>query len=530
MLSFLQRFDESYIHLRTKWKQWVLFLLILSLGIFARTWEFNRLPPGLNADEASNGVDAFSLYHFGIDRNGVSYPIQFVSWGSGQSALYGYLLIPFIALFGLTPAVIRIPMLISGITSLPLVFLVGRKTINTHFGFLSMFFLAISPWHIVLSRWGLESNLFPFIFLLGYSCLLYLEKDHKWFIPACFFFALSLYAYSTAFAMVPVFMVCMTIILYRTQTARIRELIPGLLTFFIVAIPMGMFVLINAFGLNSIKLGPITIPRLPVSARFITEAVIFNGNLLNGLLHNLWTTLKLLALQSDGLVSNTVEPYGYFYKITFPLALIGFILLVKSNRIGDPIKKLFLVCWSSAAFIVGVIQEPNVNRINIVFIPIILSIAYCLTWLNTYHKLVLPTSICLLLAGFIFFTISYHGELYRQQINYKFNAGLFSALEFTKQFKNDPICMTDKINMPYIFVLFSEQGDPVNYLDTVKYVDPQAPLRQMSSFGRFTFGRRNCIGSKSFIYLLQSDEVPPPVGDRYKFEFFDNFVVYYPKA
>ncbi len=527
MPDFSQQFAKQIFHLNSKWKNWALFLLILGLGVFARTWEFNRLPPGLNADEASNGVDAYSLYHFGIDRNGVSYPIQFVSWGSGQSALYGYLLIPFIALFGLTPAVTRIPMLISGILSLPLIFLVGRKTINTHFGFLSMFFLAISPWHIVLSRWGLESNFFPFLFLIGYSCLLYIEKDRRWFIPACFFFALSLYAYSTAFAMVPIFMVGMTIILSRTQSAKIRELIPGFSTFIIVAIPMGIFVLINTLGLNSIRLGPITIPRLPVSARFVTEAVVFNGSLFQGLLGNLWTTLKLLTLQSDGLVSNTVEPYGYFYKITFPLALVGFILLVKSSKIGDPIKKLLLLCWFIAAFIIGLIQEPNVNRINIVFIPIILSIAYCLTWLNHYHKLVLPASICLLLVGFVFFTITYHGEPFRRQVDVKYNAGLFSALKFTKQFENSPICMTNKINMPYIFALFSEQSDPANYLETVKYVDPQVPLRQVASFGRYTFGWKNCVGSRSFIYILRSDEIPPPLGHRYKFEFFDNFVVYY---
>jgi len=530
MLPFLQRFGGFYIHLRSKWKHWVLFLLILCLGIFARTWEFNRLPPGLNADEASIGVDAFNLYHYGIDRNGISFPIQFISWGSGQNALYGYLLIPFIAIFGLSPVIVRTPMLISGILTLPLVFLVGRKTINTQFGFLSMFFLAISPWHIVLSRWGLESNLFPFIFLIGFSCLLYLEKDRKWFIPACLFFALSLYAYSTAFAMVPIFMVCTTIILPLTRIARIRELIPGYLTFIIIAIPMGIFVLINAFGLNSIKLGPITLPRLPVSARFITQAVIFNGNPLPGLLGNLWTTLRLLLLQSDGLISNTVEPFGYFYKITFPLALIGIILLVQFDKTTLPAKKMFLLSWFGASFLIGVIQEPNVNRLNIIFIPIILSIAYCLFWLNNFFKFVLPTSICLLLVGFILFTISYHGEPYRQQINYKFNAGLFSALELTKQFENNPICMTDKINMPYIFALFSEKSDPLNYLDTVKYVDPQAPLRQVASFGRYTFGWKNCIGSKSFVYLLRSDEIPPPLGERYKFEFFENFVVYYPKT
>ena len=530
MLHFLQRFDETYIHLRTTWKHWALFFLILSLGIFARTWEFNRLPPGLNADEASIGVDAFSLYHYGMDRNGISYPIQFISWGSGQNALYGYLLIPFIAVLGLTPVVVRIPMLISGILSLPLVFLVARKTIDTRFGFLSMFFLAISPWHIILSRWGLESNIFPFIFLIGYSCLLYSEKDRKWFIAACFFFALSLYAYGTAYAMVPIFMVCMTIILYRTKTMSIRELIPGLLTFIIVALPIGIFVLINDLGISSIKLGPITVPQLPVSARFETEAVIFNGNSIPGLLGNIWTTLRLLVLQSDGLISNTVEPYGYFYKITFPLALMGIILFVRFDKSGSQTQKLFLLSWLGASFLIGVIQEPNVNRLNIVFIPIILSIAFCIIRLNNYHKFVLPASIGLLLVGFIFFTISYHGEAYRQQIDVKFNSGLFSALNFTKQFKNNPICMTDKINMPYIFALFSEQSDPVSYLNTIKYVDPQVPLRQVASFGRYTFGWKNCIGSRSFIYLLRSDEIPPPLGVRYKFEFFDNFVVFYIKA
>jgi hypothetical protein len=530
MFRLLQRFNKNNFQLSTKWRQGILFILILSLGIFARTWEYNRLPPGLNADEASIGVDAFSLYHFGIDRNGNSYPIVFISWGSGQNALYGYLLIPFIALFGLTPAVVRTPMLISGILSILLVFLVARKTINTSFGFLSMFFLAISPWHIVLSRWGLESNIFPFIFLIGYSCLLYIEKDRKWFIAACFFFALSLYAYGTAYAMVPVFMVCMTIILFRTKTLRISELIPGVLIFIFEAIPIGLFVLINALGVNSINFGPFTIPHLPVSARFKTEAVIFNGNLIPGLLGNLWTMLKLLVLQSDDYIVNTVEPYGYFYKITFPLALIGLILLVKSNKSGDSTKIMLLLSWLGASFLIGIIQQTNVNRLNIIFIPIILSIAYCLFWLKNYHKFILPTSICLLLIGFIFFTIFYHGEAFRQQVDVKYNSGLFAALKFTKQFENNPICMTNEINMPYIFALFSEQDDPGNYLNSVKYIDPNVPLRQVVSFGRYTFGTKNCTGSRSFIYILRTDEIPPPLGHRYNFQFFDNFVVFLPKG
>ena len=84
--SLLQRFDNNNIRFNSYWKHWTLFFLILSLCIFARIWEFWKLPPGLIADESSIGVEAYSLYHFGVDRNGISYSVYFVSWDSGQNA------------------------------------------------------------------------------------------------------------------------------------------------------------------------------------------------------------------------------------------------------------------------------------------------------------------------------------------------------------------------------------------------------------------------------------------------------------
>ena len=35
-----------------------------------------------------------------------------------------------------------------------------------------MFFMAVSPWHIVNSRWAVESNIMPFLFLAGFTALL----------------------------------------------------------------------------------------------------------------------------------------------------------------------------------------------------------------------------------------------------------------------------------------------------------------------------------------------------------------------
>ena len=61
----------------------VLLMLTLAVGFFARTWEYGSLPPSLNPDEASAGVEARSLLNYGEDRNGISYPVKFISWGSG---------------------------------------------------------------------------------------------------------------------------------------------------------------------------------------------------------------------------------------------------------------------------------------------------------------------------------------------------------------------------------------------------------------------------------------------------------------
>ncbi|MGH2541274.1 MAG: hypothetical protein ACRDIB_00665, partial [Ardenticatenaceae bacterium] len=101
-------------------RRWFL-VLTVGLAVFARVWDFGGMPPGLNQDEVSIGYEAFSLLHFGIERNGFSFPAHLVSWGSGQNVLYAYLAMPFVA-WGLTPVTVRMAMLIVGLLTLPLVY------------------------------------------------------------------------------------------------------------------------------------------------------------------------------------------------------------------------------------------------------------------------------------------------------------------------------------------------------------------------------------------------------------------------
>ena len=524
--SLPQRLSHLLAGKRT---HWALFASILVLGVFARVWQFRTLPPGLNTDEASIGLEAYDLYHYGLDRNGVSFPVHFISFGSGQNALYGYLLIPFVALLGLSPAVVRLPMMITGILSLPLMFVVGRLIRDTRFGLLSMFFLAISPWHILLSRLGLDSNLLPFVLLSAFTCLLLALRRPRYFIAGSILCALAPYAYGAAYAMMPIFMALVLVIFLRARIVRFRYLATGLVAFAVVAAPIAAFILVNALGVNSLRLGPVTVPRLPVETRYESQTALIRAAPLAGLLENSFTMLKVLVVQSDGILYNAMSPYGYFYTLTFPLAVVGIVLLIREKNDSTKWPRYLLLAWISSALPVGLLQASNINRLNSLFIPLILCIALCVDRLSGTGYRLQPAWIAVFLAAFMGFSLAYHGSAYAASAKAKFHQGLLSALQFSEQGATATICVTDEINMPYIFALFSEKPDPKVFLSTVEYVDPSQPLRQVRSYGRYIFGTQNCSMAARPIYILMVEEIPPRLGNRYDFKFFDNYVVYFPK-
>lgn len=507
----------------------VSFVLILALGIFARAWEFGRLPPGLNADEASIGVEAWNLYHFGIDRNGMSFPVHLVAWGSGQNALYPYFLLPFVGVLGLKTAVVRLPMLLTGILSLPLMYSVGAASFGRRVGLLAMFLLAISPWHILLSRWGLESNIFPFVFLGAYACLIRFRSGTGWLVLACALFGLCLFAYGTAYAVVPAFMAAVLIIMLRHRLIRSSQLGMGLVAFAIVAAPIILMLIINVLNVPSIKLDPITIPRFPVPARYEYTTLLGTPDFLGGLTSNLNLALRLLATESDGLIYNGVEPFGFFYHLGLPIAILGIVVMALELKGTFSFTAALLSAWLGAAALIGAFQPVNINRFNIIFLPLLLCGAYALDWFGRRGRAALPISIAALLMAFIAFTAAYHGASYRSQAAWKFHDGLLPALRFADSLDSPRVCVTDEINMPYIYALFANPVDPRDFLRSVSYIDANEPLRRVRSYGRYVFGVSQCTGVGPLTYVLTSDEIPPRLGNRYQYRFFDNFVVYFPR-
>jgi hypothetical protein len=515
--------------------QW-LYLIILAVGIFARTWDFGKIPPGLNTDEASIGVEAYYLYKFGMDRNGITYPVHLISWGSGQNALYAYMIIPFVAANGLNTESIRFPMMLSGILSLPLIYYVGKRLFGEKYGLVSMFFMAISPWHIVNTRWAVESNILPFIFLAGFAFLLASRDKSIWFLPASICFSLCLYAYGTAYVAIPAFLLISIPVAIYLKQINMKYIIAGLLLFFALSIPIALFVLVNTFKLNTIHFGSITIPRLPVEARYESLAAIFEKEPLKEVANNLTIMFNLLWTQEDAFTWNFVEPFGYFYRITFPLAVLGLIYFLVSfrNTMENSFGRWLLLAWIVSSLLIGVIHPVNLTRFNLIFTPILLCMVIGLIEFNKILKYIMPIILAALSIGFVFFNLAYHGENYQKRAGEVFNAGIIPAIKYASDNSTSTICITEQTRFAYIYPLFVKRLHPSEYMAQIEWILPPAypldPARTPRALGVFRFDLADCTKEPGTAFILKLKETPPNPDIDYKVKRFTKYEVYLPKG
>jgi hypothetical protein len=174
-----------------------------------------------------------------------------------------------------------------------------------------------------------------------------------------------------------------------------------------------------------------------------------------------------------------------------------------------------------------VVELVNINRINLVFIPIIFCAAAFLDWLWKQRKILLVTLVGIYAVNFIAFTVAYHGEEYRTAAGRAFFSGLLPALDHARQLGDQPVCVTDQVNMPYIYVLFTEKPNPASYLDTIQYVDPRQEFREVSKLGRYSFGIENCPNDPRTIYVLSNESLPDN-GIKYSETDFSDYHVFLP--
>ena len=460
----------------------ILAALLLLLGAALRLIALRALPYGLNQDEASAGYEALALLTSGVDRCGKSWPVLFISWGSGQNVLMSYLAMPFVALFGLSEWTLRLPNAISGCLTLFVFWRFAKRAGGRRFGLLALFLLVINPWHIMMSRWALESNLLPFFLMTG-VWLTALSQEKPWALlgaSACF--GLALYAYGTAFFFLPVYLICA--VLWLRRELRPASFLTALALFALLALPIAMCQLRDALGLPEISILGLTLPRLTEGRQAATS--VFGGGGVKAAAENFRAFLDILRRGADGLAWNAVDFWhgGIFYFFGLPTAVLGIVrtVLARKDREAEAPMRFALLSAPLCAFLIRV----NVNRINMIWLPLVYFSAVGCDWLFGLLRRWSAAALAGMLVCFFLFLGAYTAGLGGAG-NVNFFPGLGDAIRTAEATGAETVYITNKVNQPYIFALFYTETPPEEFAASVVYRNPNGAFRQVERFDGFEF-------------------------------------------
>jgi len=280
-----------------------------------------------------------------------------------------------------------------------------------------------------------------------------------------------------------------------------REGIIAAFVSFIIAIPLILFVIINTFNLPDIQLGIITIPRLTAN-RYEEIASVFSINFFKTSLNNFWGSLKILVLQYDGLLWNAIKFFGLTYIFSLPFTILGIIINFhrKENNILNDIFNI----WFIISIMLLFICEPNINRINIIMIPIIFYTVLGIYEIIKNSRKALLCIVIIYTIAMIMFLLEYiKTDMSKTEV---FEDGLEEVINYIEKLDVEKIYITDEIKEPYIYTLFYTQTDVNEFIDSVEYATKGTNFDIVSHFGKYYFNIPEQIEENSAYVLKKENE------------------------
>lgn len=534
--------------------------LLLIFGAFLRMWNLTGLPDGLQQDEASIGYEAFCLAEYGIDRNGYHWPVYPITWGSGGgSPIMIYLNVLTTKLFGSRIFSIRMVPAFLGTLTLLLFFLLLNKAFGRRCALTGLAVLALTPWHIILSRWSLDSNTMPFWQLLALFALVqaicagtaeHSRRQTGLYLLAAFFFGICLYSYGSANVVIPLTLLFVCIRLLRTKRIRIGQLAGCFAVFVITCLPLALFYAVNFFGVPEIAASWISFPKF-TSSHFGSVFVAFDRTLPSTLLHNLKDLLLMLTVGIPGEVSwNAMPGYWTLYCFTFPVTFAGILFGRRTAEKEAPAAQAANDVLGTAllsALLFSLFIQQDINRDVLLFLPLVYWYVMGLRFLYlamtkgaalkepetgsgasakaasakakaasakaASQAAALPAllSLVLLFEGFVSFARDYYGGEYNKVAASDFMPGYGDAMILAtelaeKKGEASTVYSTyDLVASPFMLTLYYNKCDPYEFMDSVVYKDPEAEFRVASSFGRYVFGLPGTTSSEGNDSISEDD-------------------------
>ncbi len=487
--------QDKMKNLLIKQKIILLFSLVLVIGSVLRLYQLGATPLSLTWDEVALGYNAYSIFETGKDEFGKTLPVVLQSFDDYKPALYTYLIIPSYKIFGLNEFAVRLPSAFLGIlTLISTYFLIKKLFKRDDIALIVMFLLAISPWHIQMSRVAFESNVGLAFNIFAATFFLYGLKKYWMLIFAAIFAGLSVHTYQSDRVFTPLFVLGMAIIYFKPLMQVPKKYIAiSFIAGILIILPLVVYTFTDSNALLRAK-GTSVFNDSTVILHDNAKRNEFNiesGNELGKILDNRRIVFAKATVEGyfvhfnpnwllrGDIARHHAPEMGLIYVWEFPFILIGIYMLLFSkfeNRVKYFIFFWFLLAPLPASITTGVphaIRTLNFLPTWQLFTALGLIAAAIRVSSITYRVLSFKVKYVLivLFLAFVMFNLLYFLNQYFVQTNY-FHARdwLYGHKEMIEEIskradENTTIIFTDRepFDKAYMYYLFYTQFPPEKY-------------------------------------------------------------------
>ena len=491
----------------------IILILISLLSVILFLYKMNFSPPALNADEATNAYDAYSILKTGKDQYGNFMPLRFKSFGDYKLPLLTYLAIPFIKIFGLNETGIRMVNFPFVLFFPLIVYLLTQELFNKkNASLIAALLSAFSPGLQLLGRQGSES--FMTCFLLTLSFYLFLRFFKKQTLLNCLFFILSfllcLFGYHSSRLWASFYFLLFLFFVLKKKLSKLFLLI------FIFSVLL--------FGVTDILYKPTRIQNLLFFNNIgftakINEfrgeggSRIFYNKLLIGLKSITNNYLKYFSPQFLTINGDENQRFGFpemspITPIEYIFIFVGLYYLFKNEEKWRYLILLMFIFSPISGTLTW--AGESINRSVFIFIPIFIISSYGI--INFFYKkhftIVLLFSFCYLMFNFYSWDFYLNHYPKRATVLRSWQAGYKELVNYIKTNYDyyDKFYITKKNGQPYIFLLFYLQYPPEKYQKESSLSSPdEYGYGQVEKFDKYVFDLPNKQVKKSVVMGYPDD-------------------------
>lgn len=508
-------------------KKIILLLSIICIAAILRFYQIGINPPSMSWDEVAFGYNAYSLGIDGRDEFGRLLPHDYLeSFGDFKPPMYAYLDVLPVKVFGLTVFATRFPSALLGTLTVLITFFL-TKTLFGGFakkeqekkiwgiayeealGLLAAFFLAISPWHVMLSRAGWEANVATFFLVTGIWLFLKAVGGNMWYLTlSAVSFVGAVYTFNTSRVFGPLIIGVLAIIFWKKLWQYKKQTVVAAIVGLVILLPTLPHLLspqaklrfqeVNIFSDSSVV--QVSNQEIANDHNASWSKVIHNRRVLYGLdfLKHYFDNLSMnfLFIQGDGNPKFALQDMGQMYLWDLPFLIAGAFFLFRKKQGFWYVLPLWLLLGIIPAATAR--ETPHALRIETTLPTFQILTAYGVfvfftsDWLKYLNKR-MQKAVLIVLAVVLLSQVTYY--VHDLFIHYPVKTsgtwlyGYQTSIAYaqTVQDRYTEIDVTQSMGRPYIYYLFFTKTDPREFRKTATITRDAFGFVSVEGFGKYRF-------------------------------------------